>query len=539
MAQQVDYIRIIPTHPPADIVQYAVGKGVFGNLLIFRCGYIGEKGSKVKVAKCVCSHCGHQFNAVWIDEGMGCRGNYRPRGFIYKDKHFHTNDRMSCPACCCLLNIRHVGDFYGEFHNARTIVQQVTAAGQRVIVSMWQVWQKIAKDGHKEYSVLPYEHFIFEKRTAATVRCYGSFFSRQYPCEPRKMSRFTPPDYTPGCTYPLDMRVLKGTYMENSRLDVYLNKSRYKSVVQHLRCYQDFNRLDVLLDSPLVKMIVEEEDRSVGYSLYGSPRIKLQGLNRKEKSPFKILGLDREEMRLVKQADIEYKYFLRCRQYRDAGGKLTKDSIKMLIRVNDWDFDKIIKREDAVAIFRYLAKDIDRSWRFLDDYWRMASLLGYDLANPLIQFPRDLRSKHDEVMAKVKWKRNEAQRQKFADIAAALSDCSFADSGWCIRIAQSEDELISEGKTLHHCVGGYGQRHVEGDSIFFVRKADVPDVPLYTLQIELKTGNKLQLHGYNNERDGQVIPPDVFAFIAKWQAEVFRPFDVEKMKFIKTAKVTA
>ena len=69
------------------------------------------------------------------------------------------------------------------------------------------------------------------------------------------------------------------------------------------------------------------------------------------------------------------------------------------------------------------------------------------------------------------------------------------DAGICIRPVHTEEELMDEGAALHHCVGGYGETVASGrSSIFFIRRADAPEKPWYTLQVELKTLKEIQNH---------------------------------------------
>ncbi len=73
--------------------------------------------------------------------------------------------------------------------------------------------------------------------------------------------------------------------------------------------------------------------------------------------------------------------------------------------------------------------------------------------------------------------------------------------GFIAVIAKSPAELISEGETLHHCVGrmGYDQKFVREESlIFFIRMKSKPDIPFVTVEYSPKTHKILQLHGDHN-----------------------------------------
>ena len=61
---------------------------------------------------------------------------------------------------------------------------------------------------------------------------------------------------------------------------------------------------------------------------------------------------------------------------------------------------------------------------------------------------------------------------------------------------------MAEGKTLHHCVGGYAERHAKGViTILLVRENENPDKPLYTMEVRgsVKEGwHMVQIRGNMN-----------------------------------------
>jgi hypothetical protein len=61
---------------------------------------------------------------------------------------------------------------------------------------------------------------------------------------------------------------------------------------------------------------------------------------------------------------------------------------------------------------------------------------------------------------------------------------SFADTDYLIRPVRSVKELVDEGKTLKHCVGGYVERVAKGESnILVIRRVFEPDKPFFTVVI--------------------------------------------------------
>ena len=109
------------------------------------------------------------------------------------------------------------------------------------------------------------------------------------------------------------------------------------------------------------------------------------------------------------------------------------------------------------------------------------------------------------------------RRPAFEKAVAPLEAWAWEDAGICIRPVHTEEELMDEGAALHHCVGEYGEIVASGRScIFFIRRADAPEKPWYTLQVELKTLKEIQNHGLWNYG----ATKEVQEFVNRWLAHV-------------------
>ena len=82
------------------------------------------------------------------------------------------------------------------------------------------------------------------------------------------------------------------------------------------------------------------------------------------------------------------------------------------------------------------------------------------------------------------------------------------------------NEIVEEGSLLHHCVGGYAERHAHGKlHILFIRAADKPDVPYYTMELSV-SGDIVQVRGLRN-RDMTRKVKDFVEQYKKYIAEIF------------------
>ncbi len=157
-------------------------------------------------------------------------------------------------------------------------------------------------------------------------------------------------------------------------------------------------------------------------------------------------------------------------------------------------------------------------------------------------WPRDLEETHERQIGMLNVKSDPVARMKFHSgfnkILSKYGALEWNDGELCIRLPRNNEELVSEGDVLRHCVGGYGENHIlEKDVIFFVRKYRRPERSYYTLDIGFQgKPYQKQLHGYGNEHHGankeykHSIPQKVLDFVERWKKEVLLPWYEEQQK---------
>ena len=148
------------------------------------------------------------------------------------------------------------------------------------------------------------------------------------------------------------------------------------------------------------------------------------------------------------------------------------------------------------------------------DYLIMREEQGYDMTNSIVLFPKDLRRRHDEMVLerekKAQDKRNKEVSKRFPKIKTkykSLSDkYSAAAGGYIIRPAKDAPEIVAEGRTLHHCVGGniYLSRHNSGKSfILFLRPVKKKDTPYIT--VEIRGNEVVQWYGAYDKKPNKKL----------------------------------
>lgn len=288
-------------------------------------------------------------------------------------------------------------------------------------------------------------------------------------------------------------------------------------------------------------------------------------------TPAEFLGVKPRELRMLQEANTySWVRIEALGIYRRQKEKSTlEDCLRFAQNRMDGNKQKMLlkrMRERGVSIgklLRYMNKHCleKRTIRSaLDayvDYLVAAEGVGLDLNNPIFLMPRDFEEKHDQVTAA--WSKVQEERRREADVRRREADAkrfrkrlqglsvryTYTDGELLIRPAASAEEIVREGKLLHHCVGGYADRHISGaTTILFLRRRSAPGKPLCT--IEVRGNSIVQIHGWDDERTAcednpeRRSPRELYReFLEEWTAwmEAGSPRDKAGRPKIKKKKV--
>lgn len=145
------------------------------------------------------------------------------------------------------------------------------------------------------------------------------------------------------------------------------------------------------------------------------------------------------------------------------------------------------------------------------DYLEMRKNLGYDMSNTVYLFPRNLNAAHAAMVHE--FNKKEADR-RLMEVAVKYPLIKkhyrklrkrfyYEDESFMIRPARSAEEIVMEGRILHHCVGGdtYLEKHSKETSIIlFLRTVKEAEMPYITVEIDTKNLNILQWYGAHDKK---------------------------------------
>lgn len=277
----------------------------------------------------------------------------------------------------------------------------------------------------------------------------------------------------------------------------------------------------------LVRWLIRKEGKTKqinrrGKSLKGQLRLKDgQKIKRfiAEKGNLTFLEILQTEEKMKENYTIEQETFLK-EMFQGYGNKKAKIMYLTKYMTLQQLINRVKKYDNQPGYYGKLSI-VDGYY----DYLKMREELGYDMTNEVFLYPKNLRQKHDEMVREKNERADElhiAKKMKqFPNIAKKYEKLckkyNFKKDGYVIRPAKDAGEIIMEGRTLHHCVGGdlYLRKHNEGKTvILFLRKEKSPQKPYYT--IEIKENEILQWYGINDSRPNKgVIGPWLDCYMEK------------------------
>lgn len=549
--EQICYEELLPRQPSEGALEWCIREKFKEEYAIYRDAWWRDPltGIKENGVSVTCSACGGSWFAK-KGRGADCGRGWAPFGFVEGIMQIGPEGKLQCPQCGAELRAKHIGQISRYGIDDNVYFCEPWQLGDKFVLLSWRAERNTGKDARKVYRMWPYEAYVFEERK--TVRLTGyqkymrtiSYFDRW-----RQVKRC---DDRWGKTVRKDWfrwpEKLDGTTIEHSGLELYLKAAGDKGrPVAYLRLWQKHRNLENLIvqgcGGMVAKAIADETERHYYTQAYSA---KLEWIKWQEKRPAKMLGLNKQEFSVCVQERWTQDDLARYKMVRAYEPVKLPEDWRLIKKQKIYSLEKLCRKTGLFpsVVGGYIEKawrgnlSIMRCLRYLErqksdvvtimDYWRMAHRAGLDIWDEHVKLPKNLKREHDRLMEEERVAKNEKEKRKklaeiekrrpaFEKTVAPLEAWAWEDAGICIRPVRTEEELMDEGAALQHCVGDYGPTVAKGEScIFFIRRAEEPEKPWYTLQVELKTLKEIQNHGLWNCG----ATKEVQAFVSRWLAHV-------------------
>ena len=140
---------------------------------------------------------------------------------------------------------------------------------------------------------------------------------------------------------------------------------------------------------------------------------------------------------------------------------------------------------------------LDKSYRYPKDFYAMDLKIAEEVSGDKGKYSAIKRAKQSNLIHRL----SEAMRQ-----SEKLREFFKGTNGLQVVLPDSVGELKREGRILHNCIGGYGQRIATGKTlVFFVREISKPNAPY--VAVEYKDGRIIQIRANYNQsvKDANVL----------------------------------
>lgn len=267
-------------------------------------------------------------------------------------------------------------------------------------------------------------------------------------------------------------------------------------LLEYLHLYCKHPNVEYLLKSGYKHLIVA---RCTGWWGQNNRIEYSRHINWKSNNLLKMLGLSRTEFKLMEGHEEYYEAYV---EWREVFPKIKPEGLLTIaeqFRHEQGSMQNFCKdtglKPDRIA--RYLKSHHILNWEY-SDYLSQCRKLKYDLHDTAISMPRRFKEMHTRLSEIVEYNATRKMQQHLTERIESRKLLEFTFGSLFIRQPADVMEIISEGKELHHCVGGYAERHAKGAlHIMFIRTAEKPDVPYYTMEISTE-GQIVQVRGLRN-----------------------------------------
>lgn len=481
-----------------------------------------------------------------------------------------NNEKGICPLCGSSVTIKARGRMPAHIRDER-VVSFIEPRGDGFLWRYFLAHREVKPDGKTSDG-------LFE-----TVRTFYKFSPDGQPCTSSYEYReYKQTGIVRWCTnegyreymcctlYPENLpEAWKDTPMKYSALEILSenNPTLQINYANGIRRYRGFPQLEWFIKMGLYKLaahlINKVHDDAFGYNGQNG----IRGLRKEGKTIFEVLGLTKENTRVLQSIDGNIDELRLLQEAQISGYNLKAEELERFYKIFGCN-TTLIRKENRKSTIHKICRYIEREgaeyrvgeqshcWRYSYmqhkerpdireerlqncakdwlDYLGWCKELNYDLSNMFVYFPKNFKKVHDRTAAEYQVlqdrkaaeekRREEQQIKREAEImkkflAEMLKENTGIDNafqikgkGLILRVPRDAQEIKDEGAILHHCVGTYVDQVAKGlTHIFFVRKEKEPDTPYFTM--EYNNGHVVQCRGRYN----CAMPPAVKAFVKTFE----------------------
>ena len=513
-----DAFRLFGGHDPYEHEREILEQ--FPQYLFFRsvCEDDGWSASGSSFRLCTCSACGYEFEGVRIN---GTRGKV-------------NNERVTCPSCGRTLTGKAVYKFKYDMSSLQSWIKTAVAwtdGNGALLIEAADARRSFSHDDltgsldwypKARYYIAPGKIQMW-KQTVEEWSCIP--WKTKLRWQPAKtVGDPFQPNMMGNCCYDGSYTVF-GLYqaIAESRLKYCQYEAFFEQAMHATEGEAQRYRIKYLawaalypqmemavkwgLMRPVYDLITEGKKNTKVLNWNGRDPSEFLRMGRQDTKAFIRSGMDFEELQLFQLMRTGFRGFS-LREFQELEALFTVNGLLNLKECAERSGDSI--RSCAGYIRSLLPAcptmataspcTVAGIWK---DYLHMAKELGYDLTEKTVRMPKDLQQRHDAAAELIGIRKNAEEWKKYEKRLKKLrTRYAFRLGGLSIVVPKCSEDIVEEGRTLHHCVGGYAPRHIQGKTtILFLRHERRPERSFLTIELD-DSGPEVylrQIHGYRNE----------------------------------------
>lgn len=494
-----DFFAHFPTQLSPALIDYARDVAFLRSRYLF----VWRDG---KVQMAYCTHCRETYPL-----GSG------------KDTYRH-NEQATCRQCGSTGVVKHRGRGRKHLIDTAYIVwyEKSVIDAQAVVATWYYAWRDYSGDFHDvETQFQPRARYVFVPgRSGSMMRLdWSGEWQPRRNVHPLPVGMMGWRAIDVWCSHESIQTAVAGTPLQYSGWETYCDQ--YNTLLTFFDLASRYPCVEYLTKLGFSRLVMAKLD---GLRTFGA--IHWRGRTMEQ-----VLRMPRADVHAFRKlADVIEPLSLRSYQtWSRLGWTVSPEEahlLRELLIPHHWrEIEARASLASEVEIAKYLLKQLRKGgYRSLgyaliewNDYLRFCSELGIPLNTTRNVFPSNLREMHDEMMRRVRIKRDERLNAQIQARLAELEPFSYTDGHFMIRPARSVQELFDEGQALHHCVGSYAAKYALGETnLFLMRRVSDPDTPYCT--VEMRDGALIQARGERN----RLLREDEQAFVDQFVRHVAR-----------------
>lgn len=464
-----------------------------------------KKGSFAKIA---CTKCGGVTDARW-KAGVSYESQFERLTDEPREGHFGN-----CPMCGALGKYKCQGKVRSAIEKSTHVFlgQKYKETGmvfRYIEVSKeWQLEQICGNDEPEMFNA---------REVMSSVEIARGYFEegKKLQIDYHKHSPYTGQDFWDDCNLygqanisvkqapilPETYAEMKGTMFQYSALREFVAAAGDTNPIDYMERYLHTPQIEMLTKLGMTDVVKELVSCRYGivYSQYAT-------------RPDVFLGINKDKVKLLIEKKGNVNILKILQMERRLQQNWTNQQIENLAEIDavKGDIERILSMMTLQKALNQIAKyagcefgtgcssamaRIKHTATTYFDYLSMRAQLGYNMSNTVYQKPRNLEVAHNKMMAEIDKKQVDKRMLEVAERYPLIRKnyrklrkrYFFEDENFIIRPARSAEEIVQEGRILHHCVGGdtYLKKHNEQKSIIlFLRFKEEQETPYITVEIE-------------------------------------------------------